>query len=225
MPTARARNGFGLLSTDVVRIAEVPGQAVEVAEDVAAAHDASPLLDVELGVVEERPAVDDARRAPGCGAAGGRSRCAVAGVDHRDRVVEARAARRAGCAASSSDEPARAAAGHGDVIRRVRREGVGLELRRCRTRRPCSSRRRRRRASRRRSSPPCRSASPGSSPCRAGGARARRGVVDVLVQVARQHARAVEHGDARLVQVSAHGGAAEDRRDPRSAPRCAPRCW
>ena len=53
----------------VVGIAEVPGQAVEVAEDVAARARRLAVAGRRARVVEERPARDDARRARGRAAA------------------------------------------------------------------------------------------------------------------------------------------------------------
>ena len=87
----RARIGFWLSSTTVVRVAEIPGQAVEVAEDVAARARRLAVAGGEGGVVEE--AAGRRRRWPArdCRAALERRapRLLVERVDDRDRVVEA----------------------------------------------------------------------------------------------------------------------------------------
>ena len=53
-------DGQRVRSPDVVGVAEVPRQAVEVAEDVAARARGFAVAGGEVGVVQERPAVDDA---------------------------------------------------------------------------------------------------------------------------------------------------------------------
>ena len=86
---------------------------------------------------------------------------------------------------------------------------------RCRTRRPCSSRTRPRRASCRRGVTAMSSGIDRlcSWPWRRSRAARQRGVVDVLVQVARRRrSRRVDHGDARLGQVALHGVTAEGAR-------------
>ncbi len=111
---------------DVVGIAEVPGQAVEVAEDVAAGAGRVAVAGGDGRVVEERPPLDHARRL---------------GVEHRDvatsrrwrtsttemRVVEA-GEHVEQAAARVERQPGRAAAGHRDLVRLRRDERVVLEL-------------------------------------------------------------------------------------------------
>jgi hypothetical protein len=188
---------------DVVGVAEVPGEAVEVAEDVTRGARRLAVARRRERVVEKPPAVDDALRLRiehgEMRRLGVRRR-----VDDGDRVVEAREdvelSRRL-----VEDEPARSAAAHRDVVHDARRERVRLELRgvedpdRGRAERRDVQRRavrRDRHVERRREAVELR---------REARLRVARGRVEVLVQVTRGDgaARRIEHGDPRLVEVAA----------------------
>ena len=204
---ATRAEGIVVREGHVVGVAEVPGEAVEVCEDVAGRTRRLAVARRELRVVEHRTPVAHARR------------LRVVDRDVRrletrrrvhdgDRVVEARHHVEAP-ARFIEDEAGRATAGDGDVIRGVGDEGVVLELGRrehadCARAEGADVERRTvaadGQAERRRQAPLLHAR------------RARDdGVVDVLVQVARLDGRAVEHRDARLVEVSA------DRRRRRRA--------
>ena len=213
-PMGPTRNGLGLLSTDVVGVAEVPGQAVEVAEDVAAR--ARRLAVARGEAARRRGSGGRSRRSParGCAARRAPTSAPRRGVDHRDAVVEAGEHVEPG-ARLVEHEAGRAAAADRDVVRRRRARRCRSRAPRCRRRRPCWSRRRRRRA--------CAPSLVTAMPSGVARLRSRRhaggrghAVVDVLVQVARQHrcAAVIEHGDARLVQVAADSRTAKKMPGP-----------
>ena len=81
--------GTWVVQHDVVGVAEVPSEAVEVGEDVAAGARGIAVARREPGIVEKVPAGDDAR---GLRVVERDVRLLVAGrgAEHRDRVVEAR---------------------------------------------------------------------------------------------------------------------------------------
>ena len=81
--------GTWVVQHDVVGVAEVPSEAVEVGEDVAAGARGIAVARGEARVVEKVPAVDDAR---GLGVVERDVRLLVAGrgADDREGVVEAR---------------------------------------------------------------------------------------------------------------------------------------
>ena len=206
--------GFGVTTSS--GIAEIPAEAVEVAEDVAARARRLAVARGQHGVVEERPPRDDRGRL-GVVQRVRLERRARGRVDHRDRVVEARehvepAARlvehEAGRAAAGRDV-ARAGGRRvvGRLERRVleRRGAEHADLRGAERRDVHGARGRHDHLERRRE----------AVVLLVGGRRIRTreqlAVVDVRVQVLRiDGARArIDHADARLGDVALHGAAAE----------------
>ena len=188
------------------RVAEIPSEAVEVAEDMARRARRLAVARRRRRVVEERPPVDDRGRL-GIVQTSVVDLEACRGVDRRDRVVETGRDVEPP-ARLVEDEARRPAAAHRDLRGRVGDDGVALDLGgrehadlgRAEGRDPQPlavggdrhADRRRERAL-----------------LRAGGTRHDR-VVDVLVQAPRQDVRAVEDGDPCLVQVAVHRRTADE---------------
>ena len=121
MDLERSRDGLHR----AVRIAEIPGQAVEIADDVATGAGRIPVARGERRVVEEPAPRDHARR---LGVVHGdvpdlRARDRV---DDRDRVVEA-GQRVDAVLVLVEHQAGEAAAGHLDLVGGVRRERVVLQ--------------------------------------------------------------------------------------------------
>ena len=135
---------------DVVRVAEIPGEAVEVGEHVAARARRLAVARREARIVEEAAARRRPAAARGCRAGAG-DLLPRRGVDRPSPRCRSGSAR-TGAGWLRRAPGRRAAAAHLDVVRRIGHECVGLQLGRCRTCRPRSSRTRRRTACRR--SPP-----------------------------------------------------------------------
>ena len=192
----------------VVGIAEIPGETVEVGEHVAARARRLAVARGEARVVEHRPAVAHGR---GLGIVQRmlRDLGAGGGVDHLHGVVEA-GEHVEPRARLVERQAAGAAAADGDLRRRRRRErvvahrldgeaadGAGAERRDVERAGVRHGERERRGEAR-----------------LLDARRHRLGAIavgqrgDVLVQVARPHARFVDDRDARLVEIAAHGGGA-----------------
>ena len=218
--------GVRVVEHGATRVSEIPGEAVQVAEDVAARARRLAVARGEGGVVEElasvrhrgglrvvdRQVLDLVARARGRVDDGYRVVEACEDVEPPSRLVE--------------DEAARAAAAQQDVARETRRERIGLQLRgskhahlaagsrACRIARAEGRHVERAAVAGHRHAERCREARVG----RAGGAGDRavavRAAVEMLVQMPRRDAAAhgIEDGDARLTQMADHGRRAAARR-------------
>ena len=199
----------GVVEQRPVRVAEIPRQAVEIAEHVAGRAGRVAVARRDRGVVEEPAADHDARRLRVVHRHVRRLRPGRR-VDDRDRVVEAR--QHIDLPSLFVEDEARgAASAHGDVARRARHERVVLEL--CRGEHPYFVGPEGRDIEGRPVAGHGHALRQGEGPG-ALGVRDRRAAaieVDVLVQVPRGDAApGREHGDPALVQVPAQAVPHED---------------